>query len=149
MKKEEVKNLMSQLKNSVLGNIERNKQLEILKEECSKHEAFKRSILEKIVDYVLEDKGYVRGQRYDRNGTMCTFVDISTSNMLYWYKLILNFAPDTKAGKPGKRIDTKYNLEIDLSTYPEINDVFKELNDKDKEYREWHFYRMYPEYIKR
>ncbi len=149
MKKEEVKNLMSQLKNSVLGNIERNKQIELLQEECSKHETFKRSIIEKIVDYVLEDIGYVRGQRYDRNGTMCTFVDVSTSNMMYWYKLILNFAPDTKAGKPGKKVNTKYGLEIDLSAYPEIYDVIQELKDKDREYREWHFYRMYPEYMKR
>ena len=148
MKKEEVKNLMSQLKNSVLGNIERNKQIELIQEERSKHETFKRSIIEKIVDYVLEDKGYVRGQRYDRNGTMCTFVDVSTSNMMYWYKLILNFAPDTKAGKPGKRIDGKYRLDIDLSVYPEIYDVLKEIDDKDKEFREWRFYRMYPEYKK-
>ena len=148
MKKEEVKYLMLQLRNSVLENIERNKQIEILKEECSKHETFKRSIIEKIVDYVLEDTGYVRGQRYDRNGTMCTFVDVTTSNMMYWHKLLLNFAPDTKAGKPGKKIDGKYRLDIDLSAYPEIYDVLKELEDKDKNYREWHFYRMYPEYMK-
>ena len=148
MKKEEVKNLMSQLKNSVLGNIERNKQIILLKEEYSKHESFKRSVIEKIVNYVLEDIGYVRGQRYDRNGTMCTFVNVSTFNMMDLYRLILDFAPDTKAGKPGKRIDVKYRLNIDLSTYPEIYDALKELNDKDKEFREWHFYRMYPEYKK-
>lgn len=148
MKKEEVKNLMSQLKNSVLGNIERYKQIELLKEECSKHENFKSSVIKRIVDYVLEDIGYVRGQRYDRNGTMCTFVDVSTFNMMDLYRLILDFAPDTKAGKSGKRIDIKYRLNIDLSAYPEIYDVLKELNDKDKEFREWHFYRMYPEYMK-
>lgn len=148
MKKEEVKNLMSQLKNSVLENIERNKQIILLKEECSKHETFKRSIIEKIVDYVLEDTGYVRGQRYDRNGTMCTFVDVSLSNMMYMYRFTLDFAPNTKAGKPGKRIDPKYRLEIDLSAYPEIYDVIKELNDKDKEFLTWRFDRMYPEYMK-
>jgi hypothetical protein len=148
MKKEEVKYLMLQLRNSVLENTERYKQIILLQEECSKHEGFKKSIIEKIVDYILEDKGYVRGQRYDRNGTMCTFVDVTASNMMYWYKLILNFAPDTKAGKPGKRIDTKYSLEIDLSAYPEIYDVLKELEEKDKEFREWRFYRMYPEYKK-
>ena len=148
MKKEEVKYLMSQLKNSVLENTERYKQIILLKEEYSKHENFKSSVIKRIVDYILEDIGYVRGQRYDRNGTMCTFVDVSTFNMMDLYRLILDFAPDTKAGKPGKRIDIKYRLNIDLSTYPEIYDVLKELNDKDKEFREWHFYRMYPEYKK-
>jgi len=148
MEKEEVKNLMSQLRKSVLENMERNKQIILLKEECSKHENFKKSVIEKITDYVLEDKGYVRGRRYDRGGTMCTFVGVSTSNMMYLYKLILDFAPDTKAGKPGKRIDVKYRLEIDLSSYPEIYDVIKELKEKDREFLTWHYTRMYPEYMK-
>ena len=39
-------------------------------------------------------------------------------------------------------------MNIDLSVYPEIYDVLKKLNDKDKEFREWRFYRMYPEYKK-
>lgn len=136
--------MMEEYRSASEKGIETRRKITELQDVMTSVRSVQQKVAREITKYVLEDQGYRIGETYERNGVKCTLIEAgkSATSIFKRQVLKLEFAPMTKAGKPGKRTDWRLDQEISLNAYPEIGKVLKEVQESEDDYQNWFYSRL-------